>query len=1029
MKILAIRGRNIASIAGDFEIDFQKEPLASAGLFAIVGPTGSGKSTLLDVLCLALYGRTPRTDKAKENNVAIAEAGGKSLSPHDSRSLLRRGCVEGYAEADFVALSGEPYRATWSVRRSRNKADGALQEAEQRLFNLKRNAEDGGKKGEVREKIQQLVGLSFEQFTRAVLLAQGDFATFLKAAQSEKAEILEKLTGTEIYSRISTEIYQRNKTALDICRDYESQTKGLSLMSEEERQNLTEEHKALSLEVNRQSEAVAALQQQGQWLKRYDEQVALEKEAQDTWQQAKTQEAAFTAAHPTWVQIEKAWQIKPLYADYERDEREHQHASQEKEDATHKIEALAEPLSALQKQYDKAKTDFETWLSRYSSQDEPNLEKARALRTQVKEQKAFLSSRLQETADEQTRLRQYEQELNETAAQKEKAEKDLDVERAYAESHVIEAQWAEQGEWLLRLCESAVAEACQQKSNEELLKTNRSQLQQEKASLAEKEKWAQKLSEALPEKVFELRRQLEDEKPCPVCGAVHHPWRDRIDVLSEDENLLQQDKAAAQADIENLTKHIREREAECDRLSTLIEQYARRSAESRQELGAKLQAVLPQWETALENGTLKADIESRVTAWKDHERRALAAERLSSQIDTSRARLQTLVTQSGTIVQQKQKECAELEFKIQELVKAYQQLFGEEKLEAVENRFKEQRHQLESKMQAAEKAWREAEEEKKLLSASLSQWAARQAELEASRKNKQQQIKTWLSEHPDIGSEAQLQTLLSTKEADFTAWSAQSRTLSQNMTKAQSILEERRLQLNAHLQSLVPHPDLDTDRAALAASEAALRAALEEKQKRKAELELLFKQENQQQERLKHLTAEQEKARLVYEQWSKLNELFGSADGGKFKQMAQAYTLDWLLGFANRHLSQLTKRYTLQRIQGTLALQVTDGDMLGEVRSVHSLSGGESFLVSLALALGLASLSSASMRVDSLFIDEGFGSLDADTLQSAMAALEHLQTQGRKIGVISHVGEMTERIACRILVEPTGGGGSRIRVR
>lgn len=1027
MKILAIRGRNIASIVGDFEIDFQKEPLASAGLFAIVGPTGSGKSTLLDVLCLALYGRTPRTDKAKENNVAIAELGGKSLSPHDSRSLLRRGCVEGYAEADFVALSGEPYRATWSVRRSRNKADGALQEAEQRLFNLKRHAEEGGKKGELREKIQQLVGLSFEQFTRSVLLAQGDFATFLKAAQGEKAEILEKLTGTEIYSRISAEIYQRNKAALEQYNVYKIQTEGLHLMSEEERQTLLAEYNALLPDVKQQSEACTALQQQVLWLKRYDEQVALEKEAQEAWQQAQAQEAAFAAAHPTWPQIEKAWQIKPLYADYLRDEREGQQAGQEKNTIEQKIEALVAPLAALQQQHIETKTAFETWQQQYEAQDEPNLEKARSLRTQAKEQKAFFSARMQETADEQARCQKYEKDLGEAVAQKEKAEQDLAAERAYAESHEAEKRWAEQGEWLLKLCESAVAEALQQQRNEALLQTNLAQLQQEKADLAEKEKWAQQLSEALPEKVFELRRQLEDEKPCPVCGAVHHPWRDRIDVLSEDENRLQQDKAAAQDAIGTLTKHIRERETECDRLSALTEQYGARALADRQELGAQLQAVFPQWETALQNGTLKADIEQRVSAWKAHESRVQAAERLIAQAQTTREGLQRMVAQSKAALQEKQKECAELDKQIQDLVKAYQQLFGEEKLEAVENRFKEQRRQLESKMQTAEKAWREAEEQKKLLQASLLQWTARQAELNRSRQEKQQQIEAWLHEHPDIGGDAQLQALLSTKEADFAALSAQSRTLLQNMTKTQSILDERRSHLNAHLQVL-SHPDPKADRAALAASEAAVRTALEQKQKRQTELELLFKQEDQQQEKLKHLTAEQEKARLVYEQWSKLNELFGSADGGKFKQMAQAYTLDWLLGYANRHLSQLTKRYTLQRIPDTLALQVIDGDMLGEVRSVHSLSGGESFLVSLALALGLASLSSASMRVDSLFIDEGFGSLDADTLQTAMAALEHLQTQGRKIGVISHVGEMTERMACRILVEPTGGGGSRVRV-
>ena len=122
MKILAIRGQNIASIEGEFELDFQREPLASAGLFAIVGPTGAGKSTLLDVLCLALYGKTPRLEKARENNVAISDAGGKALSPHDSRFLLRRGSAGGYAEVDFLALSGVPYRARWSVRRARDRA-------------------------------------------------------------------------------------------------------------------------------------------------------------------------------------------------------------------------------------------------------------------------------------------------------------------------------------------------------------------------------------------------------------------------------------------------------------------------------------------------------------------------------------------------------------------------------------------------------------------------------------------------------------------------------------------------------------------------------------------------------------------------------------------------------------------------------------------------------------------------------------------------------------------------------------------
>lgn len=110
MKILAIRGRNLASLEGDFEIDFTVEPLLSAGIFAISGPTGAGKSTLLDAMCLALFARTPRTDQAKENNVKLQDVSNEQLSQSDPRFLLRRGTASGFAEVDFMALNGHRYR-------------------------------------------------------------------------------------------------------------------------------------------------------------------------------------------------------------------------------------------------------------------------------------------------------------------------------------------------------------------------------------------------------------------------------------------------------------------------------------------------------------------------------------------------------------------------------------------------------------------------------------------------------------------------------------------------------------------------------------------------------------------------------------------------------------------------------------------------------------------------------------------------------------------------------------------------------
>lgn len=204
--------------------------------------------------------------------------------------------------------------------------------------------------------------------------------------------------------------------------------------------------------------------------------------------------------------------------------------------------------------------------------------------------------------------------------------------------------------------------------------------------------------------------------------------------------------------------------------------------------------------------------------------------------------------------------------------------------------------------------------------------------------------------------------------------------------------------------------------------------AIEEKKKTINEIDFRLRTHSENLQRIVHLEAQRAAQQPISDNWEKLNELAGSADGGKFRRIAQGYTLDILLGYANLHLRELSTRYRLERVPETLALEVIDRDMCDEVRTIHSLSGGESFLVSLALALGLSSLSSNRMSVGGLFIDEGFGSLDAETLRIALDALESLHAQGRKIGVISHVQEMTERIPVHIEVERCGNGKSVIRL-
>ncbi len=163
--------------------------------------------------------------------------------------------------------------------------------------------------------------------------------------------------------------------------------------------------------------------------------------------------------------------------------------------------------------------------------------------------------------------------------------------------------------------------------------------------------------------------------------------------------------------------------------------------------------------------------------------------------------------------------------------------------------------------------------------------------------------------------------------------------------------------------------------------------------------------------------------------WQRLNGMIGSADGKRFRRFAQGLSLDVLLRNANQHLQRLSDRYQLGRVKGEeLGLQIIDRYQASVTRPMASLSGGESFLTSLALALGLSDLAGRNVQIDSLFIDEGFGSLDGDTLDEAISALEGLRLRDKTVGVISHVELLKERISTQVVVGRDASGRGTIEV-
>jgi exonuclease SbcC len=252
MQILAIRGENLASLAAPFELNLMAEPLSGAGLFAVTGETGSGKSTILDALCLALYDQYPRGLVGRREQAP--DPSGEPLSIQDGRVILRRGAGRGYAEVDFTGQDGIAYRVRWEANRARDKANGKLQSVQRSLLKLPDGSGVAAGKKEVSDAVERLTALNFEQFRRTVLLAQNDFDAFLAAAESERAELLEKITGTEIYATISIKVREGRDTRKAAVDRLEQRRRDVGLLDDVARKDKEDERNRQQMLVNEKSE-------------------------------------------------------------------------------------------------------------------------------------------------------------------------------------------------------------------------------------------------------------------------------------------------------------------------------------------------------------------------------------------------------------------------------------------------------------------------------------------------------------------------------------------------------------------------------------------------------------------------------------------------------------------------------------------------------------------------------------------------------------------------------------------------------
>ncbi|WP_110971252.1 AAA family ATPase [Pseudomonas huaxiensis] len=1213
MKILAIRLKNLASLAGPFEIDFTAEPLASAGLFAITGPTGAGKSTLLDALCLALFGSVPRLDNIGRET-KVPDIDGEILT-NDPRTLLRRGTGSGFAEVDFVGIDGRHYRARWETNRARDKATGKLQGSRQSLHDLdSQQLLSNQSKREYEQLIESRLGLNFAQFTRAVMLAQSEFSAFLKADDKERSELLEKLTNTAIYSQLGRRAFIKAKDASDSYKALELEASGVLPMNAEERAALDERLGDAQQQLKAEQAQLRQLEQQRTWLNELHAMQAQQSaaaadlsSARQAWEQLAGERLNLTRLeqlapqrHQFARRQELLNQLTPLASALEQQRRQQTELGSRQQQLDQDLNGAREALTrALGEQTDSAPRLRQAFDTQHNlARLEQELTRDRALTLQAQQACEEGRSQLASLIEHQQRHEQtlasiagqleqsaalaslgsawnaYRSQLQQvmlTANRLGKGREELPTLRQTAETRARQCE--ELRAELAVLFQEAGAEPQAlaeqigllgtllqdnrklQRGFEELarlwgrqqdveqrllaLRERQSGAQQERAQLIaaglqgkqelEAAQQALTLTRQLLERqrlarnasVEELRTQLQDEQPCPVCGSLDHPYHQPEALL---ENLARHDEseeANAQKAVTELTQKLDELRSQLGGVNGQLKEYLHQQ----EQLNTQLQGLAPELEAQPLYPQLAEQNSASRSQWLDLQLRRLNddiardeqrqnalltlqqdAARLQQQLqaanDASQQATQQLNQQQDALhadEQRLQQELAHFEpllpadifaalrdkpaetfLTLDQQLNTRQQLLDQQKDEQQElNERIKQREALELKQQARQQeqdklqqqlvasetqqqqarealtaligehadaeSWQrhleqaveqarnaeaavnqQLQEARTQAAAIASELKAREeqhAHLEQEKQQLDAAIAQWRQAHPELDEQG-LDALLGMDDEQVAS-------LRQRLQAAEKAIEQAGVRVQERDERLQQHQALNLTEQPPEALELALQGSqqqLDQHEHHCAELRAQQAEDQRRQHASQALAERIAQARGEWQRWARLSELIGSASGDTFRKIAQGYNLDLLVHHANQQLRQLVRRYRLKRGGSQLGLLVQDTEMGDELRSVHSLSGGETFLVSLALALGLASMASSTLRIESLFIDEGFGSLDPESLQLAMDALDGLQAQGRKVGVISHVQEMHERIGVQIQVRRQGNGLSTLEV-
>ena len=1147
MILQQLQIHNIASIE-DATIDFEAQPLADSEVFLITGKTGAGKSTLLDAICLALYASTPRLENTSMQGEMRDNE--KDIKIKDPVQLMRRNTGEAFVRLTFIGSNGVHYEAQWSVARARNKVTGKIQNKKWTLRNLDTDF-TYAKDKEIREEIALAIGLDFKQFCRTTLLAQGEFTRFLNSKDDEKAEILEKITGVDAYSRIGAKIFEQTVEKKKIWEDSQQKIEGIQILNDEEiaqknnqLQQLDEQSQQLKSTLEKEQKKLRWIQQEQDFRQRKEQakedlaHVKAIAESDETQQQeqtialwnhtiearAKMNEAASCAK--TILQQEA--QLQSLEQTFRQIQGAQSYELQQEQTIALSIKNIddylaqespkvhlyenAQTLNTLIVSYLKNKKDAENNLQyanqikkELSTQYQPILEKSKTMLEEC--QKAYNQQviKVQEAEAELEQLH-----LPQLRQQQEAIKTLLnDIQTA---KNLLELLHEEQNRHVLS------KENLVQLQNSILEKEKQLQLLKQESHDAEIRKNALQLAyekqrESINKWAKSIRIKLQIGDTCPVCQQRIEstlPHEDNIDALVVEAEKLYKDaeneynkiltsQNAIDSDIKALknslaneqkvfakcceslakatqkaqeaAKKIPEGENETQTLATLEKVSAQiAEAEVKEKEAKKLRTLrdqkLQEYEV-LRNGMLAAQQKVNDT----QHRIELVEAQISLQTkDSEKAQndIQTLIGEAEKLSWKNDWHTMLTEFgkEVEDGAITYKMnTEKQQKLAAELKQFEEGNKNLAAALDAIIKlmpTWGTPSKEPLMLkripkvltraSELQSQITAALQQMNAA-KEKEEDTKKWLKEFmekkqemlKDFSDKEQeilldenlLKQLDTLQQSDIAEKTEAINRIKQQLVSKQTVWDELEKAYQLHTgeyevlfdedekmpigEKISEEESLDTR---ISTSIASLEAQLSELGNQRGGIIRDLEIDRSNKAKVGSLLQESAQKKADFEKWSRLNQLLGDATGNKFRRIAQSYVLASLIHSANGYMRTLSDRYILKVVPGTFVISLEDAYQGYVSRAASTLSGGESFLVSLSLALALSDIGT-QLSVDTLFIDEGFGTLSGEPLQHAVNTLRSLHSKsGRHVGIISHVEELKERIPVQIRVNQEGNNSS-----